>query len=52
MKKYKIEFVWFFQGDSFEECVSLPARSQHLAVEKVKSVWGDNVEVTYYELEI
>jgi len=47
MNKYKIEFVWFFQGQSFEESVSIPARSQELAVEKVKAVWGNDVEVAH-----
>lgn len=50
MNKYKIEFTWFFQGDSFEESVSMPSESLEKACIEIKSVWGE-VEFTYFELE-
>ena len=38
--KYLIEFVWFFDGVSFEESVSVPAENYQDALQKIKAVGG------------
>ena len=52
MNKYMIQFTWFYDRESFEEVVSIPADSLSGAVEKVLSGWGSDVEVTYHELQV
>jgi hypothetical protein len=50
--KYLIEFVWFFDGVSFEESVSVPAENYQEALQKIQAVWGESLEVCYYEREV